>query len=261
MAYKILDVSKYQPVIDYAACAKDIDGVILRCGLTYWGAQSMEADPSFEMHYKGFKAKGVPVGAYYYSAADSVKTAQKEAAFCLSLLKGKQFELPIYYDVENTQRQGTLGKAAITAITDTFCSTLEKAGYFAGYYSYTAWLLKKFDTAYLSKYTLWKADYRTKYDTTIPCAMHQYTSSGTVAGIDGKVDLSTCTKNFPPLIKGLGLNGYSAYVQPSPPNSVPAAPLYNLTVGPVSTGDCAALKALAQRLQVPAQVALCQSGA
>ena len=32
---KILDISKWQPVVDYAKTAKDIDGVILHVGFTY----------------------------------------------------------------------------------------------------------------------------------------------------------------------------------------------------------------------------------
>lgn len=216
MAMKILDVSKYQPTIDYAACAKDIDGVILRCGLTYWGAQNKAADECFEKHYAGFKAAGVPVGVYYYSAADSVEQAIAEADKCLAIINGKQFELPIYYDVENNERQGKLGKEKLTAIVEAFCDRVEKRGYFVGYYSYTAWLQSKFDLAKLSKYTLWKADYRVLYDKKIACDMHQYTSSGKVAGINGRVDLSHCYKDFPSIIKKAGLNGFSksAVAQP-----------------------------------------------
>lgn len=207
---KILDISKYQPTVDYAKTAKAVDGVILRIGLTYWGKQDMGKDETFEKHYAGFKAVGCPVGAYYYSAADSVAVAEKEADFCLSLLKGKQFELPIYYDVENNERQGKLSKAALTQIVDAFCSKVEKAGYFVGYYSYTAWLTSKFDTAYLSKkYTLWKADYRAAYDKKIACDMHQYTSGASVAGIGGRVDMSNCYKDFASIIKNAGLNGFS----------------------------------------------------
>ncbi|MBQ7283294.1 MAG: glycoside hydrolase, partial [Oscillospiraceae bacterium] len=110
MAYKILDISKYQPNVDYVKVAAAVDGVILRIGLTYWGAQNMGKDSCFEKHYAGFKAQGCPVGVYYYSAADSVAMAEKEAAYCLELMKGKQFELPIFYDVENSQRQSGLSK-------------------------------------------------------------------------------------------------------------------------------------------------------
>lgn len=79
MAYRISDISKYHPDVDYAKTAKDCDGVILRAGLTYWGAQNMGKDDCFEKHYNGFKAAECPVGVYYYSAADSVAVARKKA--------------------------------------------------------------------------------------------------------------------------------------------------------------------------------------
>ena len=209
MTYKILDISKYQPNVDYEKTAKDIDGVILRIGLTYWGAQNMGKDECFEKHYAGFKAEGCPVGVYYYSAADSVAMAEKEAEFCLSLMKGKQFELPVYYDVENSQRQGGLSKELLTQIVDAFCGKVEKAGYFVGFYASTSWLVNKMDTGYLSRmYNLWKADYRAAYDKTIKCDMHQYTSGATVAGIGGRVDMSNCRVDFASVIKGAGLNGF-----------------------------------------------------
>jgi len=176
--WKILDVSYWQPDIDYAKAAKDVDGVLLRIGITYWGAQNMGKDSSFDKHYAGFKALGIPVGAYYYSAADSIEVAKREAEFCLSLLKGKQFELPIYFDVENNQRQGSLPVSTLTDIIETFCNTVEKAGYYVGFYASTNWLLNKINTDYLKeKYTLWKADYRSDYDETIECDIHQYTST------------------------------------------------------------------------------------
>ena len=149
MALKILDASKYQPDIDYGATASDCSGVLLRAGLTYWGAQNMGEDECFEKHYAGFKAVGLPVGAYYYSAADSVAMAEKEADYFLSLLKGKQFELPVYYDVENNQRQGGLSKAQLTQIVDAFCAKVQAAGYYVGFYASTSWLKSKMDTAYL----------------------------------------------------------------------------------------------------------------
>lgn len=210
MALKILDVSKYQPTIDYKKTAAAVDGVILRIGLTYWGAQNMGKDECFEKHYAGFKSAGCPVGVYYYSCADTIEMASKEAEYVLSLMKGKQFELPVYYDVENNQRQGKLSKAALTAIVDKFCSTVEKAGYFVGFYASTSWLQSKMDTAALSKkYTLWKADYRLLHDRKIACGMHQYTSTDKVEGISGPVDLSRCYTDFPSIIKKAGLNGFS----------------------------------------------------
>lgn len=208
---KVLDVSKYQPNIDYAATAKDIHGVILRCGLTYWGAQNKAADECFEKHYAGFKAAGVPVGVYYYSAADSVAQAKLEAQKCLEIIKGKQLEYPVYFDMENNERQGNLSGAQRYEIADAFLSTVEAAGYFVGFYSYSAFI-QQMGTEYFNKlktkYSIWLADYR-KTPASYTRDMWQYTSGGSVSGINGRVDLSHCYKDFPTIIKNAGLNGYS----------------------------------------------------
>lgn len=57
-------------------------------------------DSKFENYYAQCKAIGLPVGAYYYGNAKSVAEAEQEADHFLSVIAGKQFEYPIYYDVE-----------------------------------------------------------------------------------------------------------------------------------------------------------------
>ena len=251
MAYKILDISKYQPNVDYAATAKDVDGVILRIGLTYWGAQAMGKDECFEQHYAGFKAVGCPIGVYYYSCADTVAMAEKEAAYCLELMKGKQFELPVYFDVENNQRQGGLSKAQLTQIVDAFCSRVQAAGYYVGFYASTSWLKNKMDTAYLGKkYTLWKADYRAAYDKTIPCDMHQYTSEGEIAGINGNVDLNHCYKNFVSIIKANGLNGFA----PQEMEDTAIEGSARLVIGPISKGDIKTMSEYLASLKIDCEI-------
>ena len=210
---KLIDVSAYQPNIDYAKVkAAGIDGAILRCGYTGWGSShSLNADKCFDKHYAGFQAAGVPVGAYYYSTADTVEFAEKEAEYVLSLLKGKQLELPVYFDVENNERQAALSMALLTDITDAFCKAMEDAGYFVGVYANTSWFTSKLDHAALSaKYTLWIADYRgANANKTLKRDIWQYSSKGKVDGISGNVDVNECYRDFPAIIKAAGLNGYS----------------------------------------------------
>lgn len=208
---KIIDVSEYQPNIDYAKVkAAGIGGAILRCGYTGWGSShSLNADKCFEKHYTGFKAAGVSVGAYYYSTADTVEFAKKEADFVQSLLKGKQLELPVYYDIENNERQGKLSKALLTEIADAFCAAMEAAGYFVGVYANTSWFTNKLDHAALSeKYTIWLADYRgDSANKTLKRDIWQYSSTGSVNGINGNVDVNECYRDFPSIIRAAGLNG------------------------------------------------------
>lgn len=210
---KLIDISTWQKSVDYAKVkAAGVQGAIIRCGVTLWGAQDMEVDGMFEKHYAGFKAVGMPLGAYYYSAADSIVKAKEEANFCISLLKNKKFELPIYYDIENNERQGNLSKEQLTDICETFCEILENAGYFVGVYANTDWFTRKLDHAKLSSlYTIWLADYRgDNADKNLKRDIWQYTSSANVNGISGNVDMNECYRDFTAEIKKYGKNGYSA---------------------------------------------------
>ena len=199
-----IDVSKHQGSIDWSKVETDF--AILRAG---FGRYANQKDPQFENNYAGAKVAGIPVGAYWYSYALSVEEARKEAEACLQVLKWKRFEYPVYFDIED-HTQGELSKAELTAICEAFCDTLEKAGYYAGVYASTYWLTHKLDYARLaSKYTIWLADYRANYNKTLKRDMHQYTSNGHVVGISERVDMNTCTRDFPGIIKKAWLNGYS----------------------------------------------------
>lgn len=233
---KIIDVSEYQPNIDYAKVkAAGIGGAILRCGYTGWGSShSLNADKCFEKHYAGFQAAGVPVGAYYYSTADTVDFAKKEAEFVQSLLKGKRLELPVYYDIENNERQGKLSKALLTEIADAFCTAMEDAGYFVGVYANTSWFTSKLDHAALAeRYTIWLADYRgDQANKTMKRDIWQYSSKGKVDGISGNVDVNECYRDFPAIIKAAGLNGYSKTSgAPAPQPEPMAATTYTVKKG------------------------------
>lgn len=206
---KIIDISYSQPSIDYVATAKEIDGVIIRCGRTLWGSFEVGPDSLFETHYKGFKAAGVPVGAFYYGVARTVEQAEREAEKCLELLKGKQLELPIYYDVEEVNTQGSLSKTELTNVVIAFCNKLEQAGYYTGVYASLDWFLNKLDYATLSKrFTLWIAKW-SSIEPTLTHDMWQYSNKGSINGISGDVDLNACYKDFESIIKQNYLNGFT----------------------------------------------------
>ena len=233
-----IDVSKYQGTIDWSKVETDF--AILRAG---FGRYANQKDSQFERNYAGAKLAGIPVGAYWYSYAQTTEEAREEAKACLQVLKEKRFEYPIYIDIEDST-QGYSSKAALTAICEAFCDTLEKAGYFAGVYASSYWFNSKLDHARLaSKYTIWLADYRAGYNKTLKRDMHQYTSNGHVAGISGRVDMNTCTRDFPSIIKNAGLNGYSKTAAPD------STGLKTFTAQ-ASTGDLAQLEKLAKSLKL-----------
>ena len=66
-----------------------------------------------------------------------------------------------------------------------------------------------------SHYTIWLAHWVDRTNYSGAYAVWQYSEKGKVDGISGNVDLDTCYKDFPTIIKGKGLNGFGA-VKPSP---------------------------------------------
>ena len=162
---KIIDVSEYQPNIDYAKVkATGIGGAILRCGYTGWGSShSLNADKSFEQHYAGFQAAGVQVGAYYYSTADTVEFAKKEAEYVQSLLKGKRFELPIYYDLRTTSGRASCQRRCLPRLRMRFVLLWRTRVILSACTQIRAGLRASSIMRRLSaKYTIWLADYRGK---------------------------------------------------------------------------------------------------
>ena len=211
--YKVIDVSKHQGNIDFQAVKNaGVYAVIIRAG---YGRETSQKDPMFDTNYAAAKDAGLHIGAYWYSYADSVADAAKEANACLSCIQGKQFDFPVYYDLEESAT-AALGRTACTQIAQTFCNAMEQAGYWAGVYANTNWWQNYLDHATLwPRYTVWLADYRTNYNTTLGRDMHQYTSKGSVAGIKGNVDLDRCTRDFPAEIGSLYGGTSATTPQPS----------------------------------------------
>lgn len=203
---KGIDVSEWQGFVDWSKVkATDTKFAILRAG---YGREISQKDKQFENNYKECMVHGMPCGAYWYSYATSEDEARKEAAVCLEILKGKQFEYPIYYDVEE-QRILSLGRDKVSAIIKAFCGELEKAGYFVGLYMSAYPLGNLVSEEVRSRYAVWVAH----YGVTKPCysgayGIWQKSSTGSVEGISGNVDLDEAYQDYPSIIKAAGLNGY-----------------------------------------------------
>ena len=236
-----IDVSKWQgSKIDWAKVkATGIDYAILRAG---YGSYISQKDPTFERNYAECKSLGIPVGVYWYVYAKTLDGIKQEVKTLLEAIKGKQFEYPIYLDIEN-EAQASMTKAALTQMIETGCTALEQAGYFAGVYTYTSFASYMDYAGLAKKYTMWLADYRKNYNTTLTRDMHQYTSTGNVAGIGGRVDCNRAYVDFPAIIRAAGKNGFE-----KEDNTMYSD---TLKIGPVSGGDRKTMAALAESLNLP----------
>ena len=188
MAYKVIDVSQWNGPIDWDTAAKHIDGAIIRCG---FGSDFASQDDTYwERNVTECERLGIPYGVYLYSYATTLDMARSEAAHAIRLLAGHYPAWPVYFD---TEEAGT--EYASWACADTFCEALESAGYRTGLYTFRSWY-----NTYLRGYdyrTLWIADFGandgnpgTPPDIGTSYDAWQYTSNGSVPGVNGRVDVN-----------------------------------------------------------------------
>lgn len=200
---KGIDVSKHQGVIDWdkVKASGKVDFAILRAG---YGREYSQIDAQFERNYSECKRLGIPCGAYWYSYAQTAAEAKQEAAVCLSVLAGKQFEYPIAFDIEE---KVSLQNA--DALCQAFCSALEAAGYYAAIYTFKSALESQIGNSVKSRYDVFlshvdvsKSSYAGNY------GLWQYSWKGSISGIVGDVDLDYAYKDYPTIIIQSSLNGF-----------------------------------------------------
>lgn len=207
---KGIDISKYQQGMQITDVKKaGYEFVIIRGGNTGYGAQrSKRKDTCFEDFYKQCKAAQMPCGVYYYSCATNMQEGIDEAAFLYeNCLKGKQFEYPVYIDVENEYWQGTHKKSVTDAVIG-FCDTLEKLGYFTGVYASLSWFENKLETKRLDRFTKWIACWSAKKPAVNYTGFDLWQNSD--SGVIGKYvfDTDHAYKDFPAIMKRIGKNGF-----------------------------------------------------
>ena len=188
-----IDISVFNKFIDYSEIKKQgIEFAIIRAG---YGKNESQKDTMFEKHYKGLKENGIKVGAYLYSYASTIEGAKLEAENCLKFIKGKTFEVPIFYDVED-KNQTNLSKETLTKMCNVFCETIEKAGYKAGVYANLYWWNNKLDVKQLEKYNIWLAQWSSKPTANFRVDIWQCSSDYHIIGINGRVDYDICYKDY-----------------------------------------------------------------
>lgn len=191
---KGIDISEYQNNINYDKLKADgIEFVIIRCG---YGRNESQKDSLFEQHYANCKRVGLKVGAYLYSYANTEEGARLEAENCLRFIQGKNFDLPIFYDVEDAKTTGKADKYTITKMCQIFCDRIIAGGYQAGVYASLYWFDEKMYIEELEKYNIWLAQWNDKITANFRVDIWQYTSDGHIEGIRGRVDMNNCYKYF-----------------------------------------------------------------
>ena len=224
-----IDVSHWQGNFDFAkAKAEGVEFAIIKAG---GGDSGLYKDSKFDKFYSAAKAQGFQVGAYYYGDAKTPEAAQAEADHFVKLLAGKQYELPVYYDVEGRMLQAT--KADLTAIVSAFVERVRAAGYLCGIYSSESAFNSEMDDSKLTAYPHWVARWAKsapKPKSGAEVGMWQFGGetnlirSNKIAGVT--CDQDYLFVDYFAQIKAAGLNGYGSgqpVPEPTPaPTPTPA---------------------------------------
>ena len=191
-----VDVSHHQGKIDWEKVKEDgYEFAIIRIGYRGYGTEgTLKLDNRFHENIKDAQRAGLDVGVYFFAQAINEEEALEEAEFVLKHLKGYKLELPVAYDPESIlydeARTDDVTGEQFTKNAKVFCKRIRKAGYEPMIYSNMLWEAYELDLEKLSDYPIWYADYEPLPQTPYDFVMWQYTSSGTVDGIKGRVDLN-----------------------------------------------------------------------
>ena len=190
-----IDISEHQGNIDWEKVKNEVDFVIIRCG--YGVDDITQDDDKFMQNVLECKRLGIPYGIYLYSYAVDTNKAISEAQHVRRLLtQAGDYTTPefgIWYDMEDADGYKipyNVSDQTYRDIIHTFISEMKKYGYDnVGVYANLDWWNTKLNDASLDQYPKWVAQWNTQCDYEKDYIMWQYTSSGTVNGISGNVDM------------------------------------------------------------------------
>lgn len=189
-----VDVSAHQQEIDWEQVGESgMEFAMIRIGYRGTTSGGVYADDWAEANLQGAKAAGLKVGVYFFSQAVTAEEAAEEAEFCVSFLKDHEIDLPVVYDWEYTgddTRTANMDEPTLMACIETFCQAVKDAGYDPMIYFNPHLEVSLLDLENLLEYPFWLAMYTDQMTYPHAVEMWQYTSSGTVPGIEGDVDIN-----------------------------------------------------------------------
>ena len=202
-----IDVSEHNGSIDWNTVKNSggVDFAMLRIGFRgYASAGNMKLDARFIDNFNGATNNNIKTGVYFFSQATNYGEGVAEADFVINTFNMNpgfkdRLKMPIVLDVEySTEGHGNgradqISNEARTDAVKGFIDRMNMYGYRPTIYANKDFLTNKLDLSKWSNYDVWLAhwtyDFNKNSDYTGTYAMWQYSNSGSVAGINGAVDL------------------------------------------------------------------------
>lgn len=187
-----LDVSKWQEEIDWKKVADEgVQFTIIRMGYQNGFDGEVAIDPYFEANVNGCIENNIPFAVYFSSYAKTVNEAKSQATWICDKLKEYNYNnTNVSFDWENWNSFNKLGLNLhdINEMADTFMDECVSQGYKSMLYGSKTYL----ETIWKNekKYPVWLANYveKTSYDGNYK--IWQFSQTGTISGIKGKVDIN-----------------------------------------------------------------------
>ncbi|WP_162297129.1 GH25 family lysozyme [Sporolactobacillus pectinivorans] len=187
---KGIDVSNWQGTVDWervAAAGYSFAFIKASQGASY-------ADPTFKRNVSGAHKAGLKIGGYHFANFFDPASAQKEARYFWSIVKGQPLDLALMLDLEVNHAGGQLVTSMFTFFTELKQLSGKKVGLYSMGYFYLDNL-----RGHHPGIPLWYAQYAYKPLVTTYAAW-QHCSDARVPGIAGDVDENVSGADFNSLL-------------------------------------------------------------
>lgn len=194
----VIDISQFNNVTNWSAVKATGYPVIIRIGYRGSKTGAITYDPKYKEYRSACEQYGIEHYFYFFPCSISDAEAHEEALFIKNEVIKSGVQL-VYLDSEVVQsdksgRSDKLSKETRTRMLRIICEDLLSWGISCGIYASRSWFYNNLDMSNIPSNAVkntWVAEYgvdKTKYTGTY--IMWQYTSKGSVNGINGNVDLS-----------------------------------------------------------------------
>lgn len=189
----IIDISSYEPTVNWDIVAKEVDFVILRASV------GVNRDRKYNEFASQMQQRNIPYHAYHYVKAMSIESTKEEAKVFAEATDGTN---PLFYIID-AEYSGIEAKNA-RFIMEAFENELRRikgskiqVALYIGHHLYEKWNLdySRYAYVWIPRYgtNSGKPEKMPKY----PCDLWQYTDKGYINGIKENVDLNQLTGSKP----------------------------------------------------------------
>mgnify|MGYP002521663202 CR=1 FL=1 len=189
-----IDISSVNGAIEWQKVAEDQVAFAMVRGAYWTPDRELTLDERFEENVSGAIGAGIRAGCYVDLEAESPEEAKEAALFLLDNLNvsAKDMGMPIAVRVQIPGQGSNISfvtKEEWTATVIAFCDAIKKAGYEPVIYANTAAFHILLNLRELEEYDKWIADYSSYLYFPYRFRCWQYSTSGSVDGIKGDVNL------------------------------------------------------------------------